>query len=268
MNAISRPLLKVTGLQKSFGDQVVLAHIDLSVPRGTIVSVLGRSGAGKSVFLKCLAGLLVPDAGEILLDGRKTGEAAGWRTPSGPRASFLFQGNALLDSLTAFENVALPLEQTTRLGSDAIAAQAHDALRRLGLGDFGRHYPSQLSGGMQKRVALARALVTDPEIVLFDEPTAGLDPLSRNAVFELIVRLRQELGFTAVIVTHDIVEALEASDRVALLAQGQIQFEGDPAAFLASPDPMVTDLRDSAGALAEQIAKITGGAPRVLRCLT
>ncbi len=268
MKSSSRPLLKVSGLRKAFGDHVVLARIDLSVPRGTIVSVLGRSGAGKSVFLKCLAGLIVPDAGQILLDGRSSGTSGGQRTPSGPRASFLFQGNALLDSLTAFENVALPLAQTTSLSPDEIVSRAEGALDRLGLGAFGRHYPSQLSGGMQKRVALARALVTEPEIVLFDEPTAGLDPLSRNAVFELIVRLRQDLGFTAVIVTHDVVEALEASDRVALLDQGHIRFEGDPESFMASRDPMVSDLRDSAGALARHVAGITGVTPLAGRFLT
>jgi phospholipid/cholesterol/gamma-HCH transport system ATP-binding protein len=265
MNSFSRPVLKVSGLRKAFGSHVVLAHIDLCVPRGTIVTVLGRSGAGKSVFLKCLAGLIVPDAGDILLDGRKSGGTSQLRPPAGPRASFLFQGNALLDSLTAFENVALPLAQTTTLAPSEINARATAALSRLGLADFGRHYPSQLSGGMQKRVALARALVTDPEIVLFDEPTAGLDPLSRNSVFELIVGLRQELGFTAVIVTHDVVEALAVSDRVALLARGLIRFEGDPAAFLASRDPMVAELRDSAAALAERVAEITGNTPVGMR---
>jgi phospholipid/cholesterol/gamma-HCH transport system ATP-binding protein len=261
MNPADRPLLRVSGLRKAFGDRIVLTHLDLTVPRGTIVSVLGRSGAGKSVFLKCLAGLIVPDAGEILLDGRPSGGAGRLGTPAGPRASFLFQGNALLDSLTAFDNVALPLAQKTTLPFNEIASRVNDALLRLGLRDFGRHYPSELSGGMQKRVALARALVTDPEIVLFDEPTAGLDPLSRNAVFELIVRLRQDLGFTAVIVTHDVGEALEVSDRVALLERGQIRFEGAPAAFMASRDPLVVGLRDSAAALAERIAGITGGAP-------
>jgi phospholipid/cholesterol/gamma-HCH transport system ATP-binding protein len=268
MISFSRPRLKVSGLRKAFGNHVVLAHIDLCVPRGTIVSVLGRSGAGKSVLLKCLAGLVVPDAGEILLDGRTSGGSGRLRTPSGPRVSFLFQGNALLDSLTAFENVALPLAQTTALAPYEIDTRANDALGRLGLGDFGLHYPSQLSGGMQKRVALARALVTDPEIVLFDEPTAGLDPLSRNAVFELIVGLRQDLGFTAMIVTHDVVGALAASDRVALLAGGLIRFEGDPAAFIASLDPMVAELRDSAGALAERVVEITGGTPAGMRLLT
>ena len=226
------PILEVNGLHKQFGDRVVLASVNLVVPRGSIVSVLGRSGTGKSVFLKCLIGLLTPDAGEVhfedgLLDGFRR------------RCSYLFQGNALFDSLTALENVALPLEQTTRSGRREIARAARDALKSLGLDKFADHFPAQMSGGMQKRLALARALVTHPELVLFDEPTAGLDPPARKAVFEMIVRYRQKFDFTAVVVTHDVPEALAASDRVALLEEGRIHFEGTPAEFAASDDCLV-----------------------------
>jgi phospholipid/cholesterol/gamma-HCH transport system ATP-binding protein len=228
------PILEVSGLRKHFGDHVVLASVDLVVPRRSIVSVLGRSGTGKSVFLKCLAGLLTPDAGDVRFeDGLRR------------RCSYLFQGNALFDSLTALENVALPLEQTTSLSRLAIVQAARDALKSLGLEKFADHFPAQMSGGMQKRLALARALVTRPELVLFDEPTAGLDPPARNAVFEMIVHYRQRFDFTALIVTHDVPEALAASDRVGLLEEGRIRFEGTPAEFAASDDCIVRSFSDN-----------------------
>jgi phospholipid/cholesterol/gamma-HCH transport system ATP-binding protein len=226
------PILEVHGLRKHFGEHLVLDSVNLLVPRGSIVSVFGKSGAGKSVFLKCLAGLLTPDAGEVLFEN---GLSHGVRR----RCSYLFQANALFDSMTALENVALPLEQTSRLGKREIALAARDALKNLGLEKFADHFPAQLSGGMQKRLALARALVMRPELVLFDEPTAGLDPLARNVVFGMIVQYRQQFDFTAVVVTHDVPEALSASDRVALLEDGRICFEGTPVEFVASSDCIV-----------------------------
>ena len=232
------PMLEVNGLRKHFGEHVVLASVNLIVPRGSIFSVLGRSGTGKSVLLKCLVGLLKPDAGEIRFE---EGLLNGFRR----RCSYLFQGNALFDSLTALENVALPLAQTTRLSRLEISQAAIGALKSLGLDKFADHYPAQMSGGMQKRLALARALVTRPELVLFDEPTAGLDPAARNAVFEMIVQYRQEFDFTAVIVTHDVPEALAASDRIALLEEGRIYFEGTPAEFAASDDCIVRSFGDN-----------------------
>jgi phospholipid/cholesterol/gamma-HCH transport system ATP-binding protein len=242
------PILEVYGLRKHFGEHVVLASVNLAVPRGNIISVLGRSGTGKSVFLKCLAGLLTPDAGEVRFEN-------GLRDRFRRRCSYLFQGNALFDSLTALENVALPLEQTTRFGRREIAEAARDALRSLGLDKFADHFPAQMSGGMQKRLALARALVTRPELVLFDEPTAGLDPPARNAVFEMIVRYRQEFDFTAVVVTHDVPEALAASDRVALLEEGRIYFEGTPAEFAASGDCIVRSFGDNIVTLGTSLDK-------------
>jgi phospholipid/cholesterol/gamma-HCH transport system ATP-binding protein len=242
------PILEVKGLRKHFGEHVVLASVSLIVPRGSIVSVLGRSGTGKSVFLKCVAGLLPPDAGEVRFED---GLLAGFRR----RCSYLFQGNALFDSLTALENVALPLEQTTRLGRREVEQAARDALRNLGLDKFANHFPAQISGGMQKRLALARALVTRPELVLFDEPTAGLDPPARNAVFEMIVHYRQEFDFTAVVVTHDVPEALDASDRVALLEGGRMYFEGTPAEFTASEDCIVRSFGENIDTLRTSLDK-------------
>ncbi len=249
-------LLRVEGLDKRFGENVVLAGASLNVPRGSVVCVMGRSGTGKSVLLKCLAGVVEPDAGRIFFDGRElhAGDVEFRR-----RCSFLFQSNALFDSLTALENVGLPLEQTTDLSDKEIRERALEALKQLELEAHAEIYPSQLSGGMQKRLALARAIVTRPELVLFDEPTAGLDPLRRNAVFAMIAKYQRQLNFTAVIVTHDVPEALVASDRVALLDKGRMCFEGTPAEFSASAEPVVRGFRDSAAALASTLDAIRRG---------
>lgn len=259
MNAPSPLSLEARGLCKRFGADEVLCGVDLAVPAGSLVCVVGKSGAGKSVFLKCLAGLLTPDAGEIRFEGRplRSGDRAA-RAEFRRRCSYLFQGNALFDSLTALENVALPLEQTSRLTRKQFTERARDVLLTLELDAYRDHYPSQLSGGMQKRLALARALVTQPQLVLFDEPTAGLDPVRRNGVFSMIARYQARIGFTAVVVTHDLDEALVAGDRVALLDGGRIHFDGDPAAFVACNDEAVRAFRDSVADLATEIAACRG----------
>ena len=261
MGADSNPmLLRIEGLFKQFQDNVVLDGASLNVPRGSLVTVLGRSGAGKSVLLKCPADVVRPDAGSIHFDGRLLGIGdAAARADFRRRCSFLFQSNALFDSLTALENVALPLEQTTDLSDKEIRERSLEALRQIELEAHLDRYPSQLSGGMQKRLALARAIVTRPELVLFDEPTAGLDPLRRNAVFAMIAKYQRQFGFTALVVTHDLTEALIASDRVALLDKGRMCFEGTPAEFSASTVAMVEDFRDSAEALGRTLAAIRRG---------
>lgn len=253
-------LLQVKGVHKRFGENVVLSGANLDVPRGKLVTVLGRSGTGKSVLLKCLADIMPADGGEIYFDGNPlTGGTAETRADFRRRCSFLFQSNALFDSLTALENVALPLEQTTGLTDVEINQRSVEALKQLELELHQDRYPSQLSGGMQKRLALARAIVTRPELVLFDEPTAGLDPLRRNAVFLMIAKYQLQFGFTAVIVTHDVTEALVASDRVALLDRGRMHFQGTPAEFSASADEVVTSFRDSATHLGSSLASIRLG---------
>ncbi|MEI6491788.1 MAG: ATP-binding cassette domain-containing protein [Verrucomicrobiota bacterium] len=253
-------LLQVEGLHKRFDDNVVLAGVELAIRRGSLFTVVGPSGAGKSVFLKCLADVLQPDEGQIFFDGRplNSNDPAA-RKEFRRRCSFLFQSNALFDSLTALENVALPLEQTTGLTDPEIRERSREALRQLEIENHGNHYPGQLSGGMQKRLALARAIVTRPELVFFDEPTAGLDPLRRNAVFTMIAQYQRQFGFTALVVTHDVVEALIASDRVALLDQGRICFEGTPTEFSASSHPVVCGFRDSAAALGSSLEAIRRG---------
>lgn len=238
-------VLEVRGLKKEFAGRVVLTSVDLTVPREAVLSIFGRSGTGKSVLLKCLAGLMEPDAGTIHLDGRALDDASIGHAHAQRRVGYLFQGNALFDSLTAFGNVALPLEQTTSLSPSRIAERVSEALDRLGLGNFEGYFPNQMSGGMQKRLALARALVTNPELLLFDEPTAGLDPISRSAVFEMIARYRREFGFSGVIVSHDLIEALRVSDLVAVLDGGSVLFQGTPAEFEASNDPFISALRKS-----------------------
>ena len=254
----NEPLLRVEGLRKGFNGRPVLSGIDLGVPRGSIFTVLGPSGSGKSVFLKCLANVLQADAGIISFEGRPMGDSTDpkVRAEFRKRCSVLFQANALLDSLTALENVALPLEQTTTLNDAEIRDRSMEALRQLELHEFAELHPGELSGGMQKRLALARAIVTRPELVLFDEPTAGLDPLRRNSVFAMIAKYRRKFGFTALVVTHDVPEALVASDRVALLNKGVICFEGSREEFASSDHPVVSGFRDSDKALAETISRI------------
>jgi phospholipid/cholesterol/gamma-HCH transport system ATP-binding protein len=255
--------LEVDGLEKSFDGHAVLKGVDLRVPRGSVFTVLGPSGTGKSVLLKCIANILPADAGRIVFDGRPLRDPSA-REDFRKRCSFLFQGNALFDSLTVLENVALPLEQTTALDKKEIRHRSLEALRQLEMEDFADRYPGRLSGGMQKRLALARAIVTQPELVLFDEPTAGLDPLRRNAVFSMIAKYQRRFRFTALIVTHDVPEALASSDHVALLNQGRIAFEGSPAEFAASAQSVVALFRDSVDALRQSLAAIRSEQPASL----
>jgi len=258
--AVEGNILRVDGLCKSFGERKVLRDVSFGVRRGSAFTVLGPSGAGKSVLLKCLGGIEQPDAGRITFDGRLldfSDRAA--RQMFRSRCSILFQGNALFDSLTALQNVALPLEQTTSLSRGEIKTRAMEALEQLELHEHSEQYPGMLSGGMQKRLALARAIVTRPEMVFFDEPTAGLDPLRRNAVFTMIAKYQAVFGFTALIVTHDVPEALAASCMVALLHRGEICFCGTPAEFGSSDNPVVASFRDSPDALRSTLAAVRRG---------
>ena len=221
--------LKISGLKKHFGDKRVLDGIDLEVAAASVTTIIGKSGIGKSVLLKCIANLLSPDAGTIELDGKAISKSR--RRGSGGEGvsfSYMFQNNALFDSLTAFENIALPLREASQLSQAEIKDRVEDMLEHLELGDSVGSYPGELSGGMKKRVALGRALITKPQVVLFDEPTTGLDPERKFGVFQMIADYRERFGFTALLVSHDIPEVFEVSDRVAWLDEGIIKFFGSP----------------------------------------
>ena len=221
--------LKIRGLKKYFGDKRVLDGIDLDVAAASVTTIIGKSGIGKSVLLKCIANLLQPDAGTIELDGQAIWQSRRTaHSDTGLSFSYMFQNNALFDSLTAFENVALPLREASKLNKAEIQERVDEMLAHLELSDSADRYPGELSGGMKKRVALGRALITKPQVVLFDEPTTGLDPERKFSVFEMIADYLERFGFTALLVSHDIPEVFEISDRVAWLDEGQIKFFGKP----------------------------------------
>ena len=233
-------MIKVRGLTKSFGSQPVLRGVDLDVPDGSITVIIGRSGGGKSVFLKHLLGLLRPDAGQVLINGTDVTNLGG-RAMDEVRQHYgvVFQGGALFDSLTCFDNVAFPLREKTQLGDREIADRVEKRLAQVGLVGVEKKYPAEVSGGMRKRVAIARALVTEPEIVFFDEPTTGLDPVLVNTIHRLIRDLHRAFGFTAVMVSHEIPEIFEVADTVAMLHEGRIVAVGPPAAIQGSANPVV-----------------------------
>lgn len=246
-------MIRVVGLQKSFGGQQVLKGINLELETGKITTIIGGSGSGKTVLLKHLNALLRPDRGSVWVDGTdiiKLGE----RALNEIRRKFgvLFQGAALLDSMTLYENVAFPLREKTRLKEPVIDKKVESSLAQVDLSGMGYKYPAEVSGGMKKRAGLARALVTEPEIILFDEPTTGLDPLLGKSIHQLIRKLHNEFKFTGVIVSHDIPEVFKISDRIAMLANGVIIEAGTTEEFMASQDPLVRQFlqADTEGPLA------------------
>lgn len=233
-------MIRVTNVHKSFGSQHVLAGVNLQIPDGTIYAIIGSSGAGKSCLLKHFIGLLRPDAGEVWIDGEKISALRG-RALDRVRARFgmLFQGGALFDSLSVYDNVAFPLREKTRLSERDIREKVQERLAQVGLPEVTDKFPSELSGGMRKRVALARALVSEPEILLFDEPTTGLDPIRVNAIHQLILDLHRLFHFTAIVVSHEIPEIFSLVSHVAMLHKGSIIAAGTVDEVQASPDPVV-----------------------------
>jgi phospholipid/cholesterol/gamma-HCH transport system ATP-binding protein len=233
-------MISIEDLYKKFGANQVFKGLSLRVREGKIAALIGGSGSGKSVLLKHIAGLIRPDRGRVVLDGKdlssiSSRDLAALRS----RLGFLFQGGALFDSMTVLENVTFPLHEKTRLSAAAIERRALQELGNVGLSGSENKYPSQLSGGMAKRAALARALITDPEIMLFDEPTTGLDPVTGLSILHLIDECRRRLSFTGVIVTHEIPRVFEIVDSVVLLKDGVVYKEGGTKEFLASGDPLV-----------------------------
>ena len=228
--------VELQGVWKGFEGQVVLSGLDLDVPRRATLSVMGGSGSGKTVLLRLVAGLIKPDRGRVRLlglDATPLREEA--LLPLRRRMGFVFQGAALFDSLTVYENVAYPLREHTRLPEEEVADRVHRLLARVGLHDVDAKLPAEISGGMKKRVGIARALALDPELVLYDEPTAGLDPTNARLITELVEGLKTEGGSeTAMVVTHDLEFARAVSDLIAILIDGRIALVGPPDAVLHS----------------------------------
>jgi phospholipid/cholesterol/gamma-HCH transport system ATP-binding protein len=232
--------IRVFNLCKSFGENQVLKGCDLEVREGESMVVIGGSGSGKTVLIKCIIGLVRPDRGEIYIDGQEI-TSLDERRMNEVRKKFgmLFQGGALFDSLRVWENVGFGLRQHTSLHEGEIRRIANEKLRLVGLKETEDLMPSELSGGMKKRVSLARAIAMEPEILLYDEPTTGIDPIMADAINELIVQMREKLNVTSVAITHDMKSANHIADRIAMLYQGKIIEVGNPEEIKHSPNPIV-----------------------------
>ncbi|MEW6593411.1 MAG: ATP-binding cassette domain-containing protein [Thermodesulfobacteriota bacterium] len=239
---MSEPIIHFDAVSKSFGRQQVLNRVSFAIPAGKTTVIAGGSGQGKSVTLKLILGLLKPDAGQILVKGQDVGQMR-TRELNEIRTHFgvLFQGAALLDSLSVFDNVALPLEERTRFSREEISAKVLSMLDQLGLSGHEGKFPAQLSGGMKKRVGLARALMLQPEIMLFDEPTTGLDPEKSMEIYQLFLRTQQRFGYTSVIVSHDIPKIFNLADQVIIMDKGSISSFENPEAIQHSADPAIRD---------------------------
>ncbi len=232
------PMIRLHNVQKSFGPKEVLTGVDLEVPRGESWVIIGGSGSGKSVLLKCILGLLSVTRGEIFLEGQK----GPWQSDNSifPRIGMLFQGGALFDSMTVIQNVAIGLITGLKKSKKEAYEIAFEKLKDVGLSkDVASLMPAELSGGMQKRVGLARAMATDPEILFFDEPTTGLDPIMRSVIDDLIVKCVKRLGAAAITITHDLVSAQNIADKVAMLYQGKIIWTGAADQLYDSGNPFV-----------------------------
>lgn len=234
-------LIRFENVTKSFGARRVLDALSFSVEKGEVLAVVGPSGTGKSVMLKHIVGLLTPDAGRVFVDGADLSSGPAVLSAVRRRTGYLFQSGALLAWKTVEENVALPLRETQRLSDEDIDRRVAAALAAVELTDAAEKYPSEISGGMQKRAGLARAIVREADIVLYDEPTSGLDPVTSVTINTLIRRLNRERGITSVVVTHDLSLALRTADRLLLLKEGRALVCAPPAAFEASSHPDVRE---------------------------
>jgi phospholipid/cholesterol/gamma-HCH transport system ATP-binding protein len=226
---MNTPLIEFKNITKRFGSQTVLQNVNLQIYEGQVTTIIGLSGSGKSVLLKHIIGLLKPDEGTILFRGKPLTEMTKSEIAALlARISYMFQGNALFDSLTVYDNIALPLRETTNLKKAEIHKRVMVRIEQTELIEASHKYPSELSGGMQKRVALARALITDPQIVLFDEPTTGQDPVRKNAILSMIAQYQRKFNFTAIMVSHEIPDVYFISNRILALYDKTIVFQGTP----------------------------------------
>ena len=240
MGRNSDPKIRVVNLHKSFAEHEVLSGVHLEIREGESMVVIGGSGTGKTVLIRCIIGLVQPDEGEIYVDGTEI-TSLNEREMNEIRKRFgmLFQGGALFDSLTVWENVGFGLRQHTRLREEEIRRIVSEKLGLLGLRNIEDLMPAELSGGMKKRVSLARAIAMEPEILLYDEPTTGIDPMMADAINELIIRMREKLNVTSIAITHDMTSAYKIADRIAMLYQGKIIEVGTPEEIKSSRSPIV-----------------------------
>lgn len=219
--------IELKHINKRFGNLVVLSNLSLSIEKGKCIVVIGASGTGKSVLLKHIVGLLRPERGEVWFDGKRIDSLPERDLVSvRKRFGFLFQMGALFDSLTVAENIGFPIVEHTHKPADEVQRIVEQKLRQVGLPDAGPKMPGELSGGQKKRVALARAIALDPEVILYDEPTTGLDPVRSDVINELINKLQRELTVTSIVVTHDMNSAFKVADRIVMLHEGHIAFDG------------------------------------------
>jgi phospholipid/cholesterol/gamma-HCH transport system ATP-binding protein len=233
-------MIQVEDLHKSLSGKKVLRGVNLSVNKGEILVLIGMSGYGKSVLLKHIARLFRPDRGRVLIDGKDIGTLnSSELSEVRSRLGFLFQGGALFESMSVYDNVAFPLKEKLGLKKDEINERVLRELDQVGLSGAEEKYPTEISGGMQKRAALARVLVWQPEIILFDEPTTGLDPIIGHAILQLIEKLHKNRDFTSIIVTHEFQRVFKIAHRAAMLHEGAINALGSPGEILASDDPIV-----------------------------
>ncbi len=234
-------MISVQNVSKRFGSQVVLDRVSLEIKPGETTAVVGPSGVGKSVLLKLIMGILSPESGEIFVDGRSITAAKCEAEKNEIRAGLgvLFQSAALFDSLNVYDNVAFPLRERTHFDRMAIHSRVVAMLEALSLTEYAWSYPQEISIGIRKRVGMARSLITEPKFLLFDEPNTGLDPLVGQEVYDLIKTSRQQWGFTGVVISHEIPEVFQVSDRVVMLLNAQVAAEGTPEELLASEDPAV-----------------------------
>ena len=223
-----KPYISYRRVYKAFGSQVVCSDFNLDLFQGETLSIVGPSGAGKTVTTKMLIGLIEPDSGEVWFDGVNVADFVKDEQflPIRKRVAMVFQGSALFDSMTVFDNVAYPLREQSKMSPGELNDKVQEKLDWVGLPDVGKKMPSELSGGMKKRIGLARAIVTHPEVVLYDEPTAGLDPINTVRITDLIIALQEQLKCTSIVVTHDIPSASRLSDRTAFLYHGRIRAVG------------------------------------------
>jgi phospholipid/cholesterol/gamma-HCH transport system ATP-binding protein len=233
-------MIRIRGLKKKLGGKQVLDGIDLDIPTGCTIVILGRSGTGKSVLLKHIIGLMQPDEGTIEVDGGvMTGLPERELNEVRKRFGMLFQSAALFDSLSVAENIALPLREHTRLSAAEISQRVHERLEWVGMEGVEDSRTSSLSGGMRKRVGLARAIAMDPAYILYDEPTTGLDPIMSDVINRLIRSLQKRIGVTSIVVTHDLHSAMQVGDRLAMLHDGRVVFTGTPSEAHETSNPLV-----------------------------